>query len=76
MSYIYLAEYKFHDGEANITFNIIYVNSKRKEIQVAVTNRGRISVVAYDLFENAKGFYFEYGCEHKKIYINDFKEVV
>ena len=70
----YLHEFKIHDGEAWITFNIIALNELKNEIAVAVTNRGKISFVTYDLRESDKGMYFEYGCDYQKIYINDFKE--
>lgn len=72
---MYLAEYQIFDGEADITFNIVYLNSKKREIQVAVTNRGKISVITYDLYYTEKDFYFEYGCDYTKVYIKDFKEI-
>ena len=70
----YLHEFKIHDGEAWITFNIVDLNELKNEISVAVTNRGKITVVTYDLYQDENG-YFEYGCEYTKININDFKEV-
>ena len=72
---MYLTEYQIFDGEAYITFNIVYLNSKKREIQVAVTNRGKITIVTYDLYNTGDDFYFEYGCEYTKVYINDFKEI-
>lgn len=72
---MYLAEYQIFDGEAYITFNIVYLNSKKREIQVAVTNRGKISVITYDLYDIGNDFYFEYGCDYTKVYIKDFKEI-
>ena len=45
----YLSEFQFYDGEEFITFNIVDINTERKEITVAVTNRGKISVITYDL---------------------------
>ena len=71
----YLHEFKIHDGEAWITFNIVALNELKNEISVAVTNRGKITVITYDLYQDKNGYYFEYGCEYKKININDFKEV-
>ena len=58
----YLHEFKLFDGEEYITFNIVALNESKKEILVAVTNRGRITQVTYDLFEDENGYYFEYGC--------------
>ena len=66
-----MAEYQYFDGETYITFNIVYVTEK--EVQLAVTNRGRISVLAYDLYEDENGEYFEYGADYDRIYIEDFE---
>ena len=71
----YLHEFKIHDGEDWITFNIVDISELKNERSVAVTNRGKITVVTYDLYKDENGYYFEYGCEYKKININDFKEV-
>ena len=71
----YLHEFKLFDGEEYITFNIVALNESKKEILVAVTNRGRITQVTYDIFEDENGYYFEYGCEYTKVKIEDFKEV-
>ena len=71
----YLHEFKLFDGEEYITFNIVALNESKKEILVAVTNRGKISHVTYDLFEDKKGLYFEYGPDYTKIYIDDFEIV-
>lgn len=72
---MYLREYQLFDGEATIVFNIIYLDLRKCEIQVAVTNRGKISIVTYDIYEQDNEKYFEYGCEYTKLYIKDFKEV-
>ena len=71
----YLHEFKLFDGEKYITFNIVALNESKKEILLAVTSRGRISQVTYDLFEDENGYYFEYGCDYTKVNINEFKEV-
>ena len=71
----YLHEFQIFDGEAWITFNIVDLNELKNEISVAVTNRGKITVVTYDLYQGENGCYFEYGCEYTKININDFKEI-
>ena len=72
----YMKEYQHYDGEAFITFNIIELNETKQEVTVAVTDRGRITVVSYDIRKNDKGYYFEYGCEYTKIMIDDFEEVI
>lgn len=75
MNKFYLKEFQYFDGEAFITFNIVNLDSDNKTVKLAISNRGRISVVDYDLLEDENGFYFEYGCEYKKINIEDFEEV-
>ena len=66
-----MAEYQYFDGETYITFNIVFATDN--EVQIAVTNRGKISVLTYDLYEDENGEYFEYGCMYEKIYIEDFE---
>ena len=75
MENLYMQEYKLYDGEVDITFNIIGVDTKRSEINLAVTNRGKISFPTYDLYGDKKGLYFEYGPDYSKIYIDDFEIV-
>ena len=75
MENLYMQEYKLYDGEVDITFNIIGVDTKRSEINLAVTNRGKISFPTYGLYEDKKGLYFEYGPDYTKIYIDDFEIV-
>lgn len=71
----YLQEFQLFDGEEYITFNIVNINFDKNIIEVAITNRGKISVVEYDLFTNRNGdFYFTYGCERTKIYIEEFED--
>ena len=43
----YLSEFELYDGEAFITFNIVGIDLDRNEVQVAVSDRGKISVVTY-----------------------------
>ena len=71
----YLHEFNLFDGEEYITFNIVALHESKKEILLAVTNRGRITEVTYDLFEDENGYYFEYGCDYTKVSINEFKEM-
>ena len=51
----YLSEFELYDGEAFITFNIVGIDLDRNEVQVAVSDRGRISVVRYDLLTDKDG---------------------
>ncbi|MFR6055486.1 MAG: hypothetical protein ACLUHK_02550 [Eubacteriales bacterium] len=72
----YLSEYELYDGECFITFNLVGVDLDRNEIQVAVSDRGRISVVTYDLMTDKNGrLYFEYGVMFERVYLDDFEEV-
>ena len=71
----YLAEFDFFDGDNFVTFNIIGYSLDQSEILVAVTDRGKISLVTYDILADKTGRrYFEYGCKFDKIYIGDFRE--
>jgi len=71
----YMHEFQFFDGECLITFNIVELNEDKREIYVAITKQGKISVVTYPLLHDNNGWYFEYGPCYKKIKINDFEEV-
>ena len=71
----YLSEFELYDGEAFITFNIVGIDLDRNEVQIAVTSRGRISVVAYDLLTDKNGrLYFEYGVMFERVYLDEFEE--
>lgn len=72
----YLSEFEFFDGDEFITFNIVGINVSRNTIAVAVSDRGKISIIDFELMANKDGnLYFEYGYTFKKIYIDDFTEV-
>lgn len=69
----YLAEFDFFNGYDFVTFNIIGYNMDQSEILVAVTDRGKISLVTYDVLTDKTGRrYFKYGCMFDRIYIDDF----
>ena len=71
----YLSEFEWFDGEDYITFNLVGIDLVKNEIQVAVTDRGRISVITYDLLTDKDGeIYFEYGAMFTRIYLDDFEE--
>lgn len=46
---LYLKEFQFFNGEYDITFNIVDINTDKMIIKLAVTNLGKISVIEYDL---------------------------
>lgn len=64
------SEFEIFDGEDFIKFNIIDINEDRHEITVAVTDRGRISVITYDLMQDGCRSYFEYGSPYTQIEID------
>ena len=71
----YLSEFELYDGEEFITFNIVGIDAAKNEIQIAVTDRGKISVITYDLMTDKNGrLYFEYGAMYTRIYPDDFEE--
>ncbi len=71
----YLSEFDFFDGDDFVTFNIIGYSTDQSEILVAVTDRGKISLVTYDILIDKTGRqYFEYGSMFDRIYIDDFEE--
>ncbi|MEG2540330.1 MAG: hypothetical protein RSB59_00950 [Clostridia bacterium] len=73
---LYLSEFEFFDGEEFIIFNIVDINTERNEITLGVSNRGKISVITYELLADKDGkLYFEYGVGYEKVKIDDFEEV-
>ena len=71
----YLSEFELYDGEVFITFNIVGIDLDSNEVQVAVTDKGRISVVTYDLLTDKNGrLYFEYGVMFERVYLDEFEE--
>ena len=71
----YLKEFDFFDGECFITFNIIEINFSKQTILVAVSNRGKLSYIEYDLREDEDyEYYFTYGYDFTKIYLKDFTD--
>ena len=76
LNMLYLREFQFFDGECDITFNIVDINTEKMIIHIAVTNRGRISVIEYDLLRDKNdNLYFEYGIDRNKIDIDDFEKI-
>jgi len=69
----YMQEFEYFNGEHFVTFNI--VDMTQHTITVAVTNQGRISLGTYNLYEDEKGLYFEYGRWDDIIYLDEFVDV-
>lgn len=73
---LYLNEFQFFNGEYDITFNIVDIDTEKMIIKVAVSNLGKISVIEYDLKRDKdNNLYFEYGCQFDKISIDDFEHI-
>ena len=70
-----MPEYDYFNGENFITFDLLEVDDEKREVTVAVSDTGRISVKTFDLllFDDNRR-YFEYGCLYTKIYIDEFEE--
>ena len=72
----YLREFEYFDGECYIKLNIVDINFENKTIKLAITNRGKITVTDYDLFQyDDKNYYIRFGIESDEIEINDFEEI-
>ena len=72
----YLKEFSLFDGEFDITFNILVVNTDKMTITVAVTKAGKIFVTEYDLKrDREQDLYFQYGIENTKVNVNDFEKI-
>ena len=72
----YLQEFQFFDGECDITFNILDVNTEEMTITLAVTNRGKISVLEFDLKrDREQDLYFQYGVDKNEIKVDDFETI-
>lgn len=62
------------NGENFITFDLIEIDDEKREVTVAVSDTGRISVKTFDLLFDGNRRYFEYGCSYTKIYVDEFTE--
>ena len=71
----YLSEFELYNGEAFITFNIVGIDLDRSVVQAAVSDRGKISVITYDLMTDKNDrLYFEYGVMFERVYLDEFEE--
>lgn len=72
----YLKEFSLFDGENDIIFNILDVNTEKMIITIAVTKMGKIFVTEYDLkLDKENNLYFQYGVEFTKINVEDFETI-
>lgn len=76
MKNLYLKQFTLFDGEYDVTFNILDVNTEKMTITVAVTKAGKIFVTEYDLKrDREQDLYFQYGIENTKVNVNDFEKI-
>ena len=72
----YLKEFSLFDGEYDVTFNILDVNTDKMTITVAITKAGKISVIEYDLKrDREQDLYFQYGVDNTQVNVNDFETI-
>ncbi len=72
----YLKEFSLFNGEYDVTFNILDVNTDKMTIIVAITKAGKISVIEYDLKrDREQDLYFQYGIENTQVNVNDFETI-
>ena len=68
-----IGEYEYHDGETRVTLFLRHFDSKKMTAEIAVQNRGRITIQEIYLLNDTEGnLYFEFGENWDKIYIDDF----
>lgn len=73
---MYLTEFCYFNGENDVTFNIVDIDTEKMVIKLAITNLGKISVIEYDLIRDKdNNLYFEYGCQFTKIDIDNFEKI-
>ena len=71
-----LNELSHFDGENLVKFNIVEFNTEKKEITVAITNQGKISVHSFDLLKANDGrLFFDYGIMREEIAVKDFTKI-
>ncbi len=73
----YLSEFSYHDGEYDVTFNIVDVDFFRQTVTVAISRCGQIKQDTFPLLRDKDSkLYFEYGLFYEnKIQLEDFKHI-
>ena len=72
----YLKEFSLYDGEFDITFNILDVNSEEMTITIVVSKAGKISVQEFDLrLDKDNNLYFFYGVDYEKVILDNFEDI-
>lgn len=68
----YMKENRHFNGDYNIIFNLIEVNTDNNTVTVAINNLGKLTQDTFELREENGWLYFKYGVMNDKIYIDDF----
>lgn len=72
----WMKEFTYFDGEFDITFNILDVDTDKMIIKLAITKASKIYTTEYDLqFDENYCLYFLYGVEKAKIKLNRFRTI-
>ncbi len=71
----YMKEYRHFNGDYNIIFNLIEVNTDNNTATVAINNLGKLTQQTIELRTENDAMYFEYGVMNDKIFIDDFVSV-
>ncbi len=71
----YMKEYRHFNGDYNVIFNLIEVNTENKTATVAINNLGKLTQETVELRGKNDNPYFEYGVMNDKIYIDEFEFV-
>ncbi len=71
----FMKEYWHFNGDYNVIFNLIEVNTESMTATVAINNLGKLTQQTVELREQNGRLYFEYGVMNDKIFIDDFENV-
>ena len=66
--------FNYNDGESLVRFDVVAYCPDTKQITLAITNQGKISVLDFEVFEDQHGHFIEYGNTYEKIYIDELQE--
>lgn len=71
----YMKEHRHFNGDYNIIFNLIEVNTENMTATTAINNLGKLTQQTVELRKQNDELYFEYGVMNEKIFIDDFETV-
>lgn len=71
----FMKEYWHFNGDYNVIFNLIEVDTENMTATVAINNLGKLTQQTVELCVENGNLYFEYGVMNEKIFIDDFETV-